>query len=288
MIDLSKVKEITIKEGSVAKITDSNGVVWWEKKPSSTEVLSMLVRYKDGTDKKFYNLTSIDNITVSNKANAVSVEIYDGVTSIGDDAFGVCTSLSSVTMPNSVTSIGNYTFYRCSSLSSITIPNSVKTMGGSTFDSCSSLKSIDIPYGVTEICGSTFDSCSSLTSVTIPNTVTSIGNFTFYRCSSLSSIDFPSSVKSIDVGAFDYCSSLSSVTIESTTKLTYNTNAFQNIASNAVLRVPSTLVEEYQADTQWTNAFKGGIERIGAVGEIENGSGSIGVIIDSGGGDSEF
>ena len=69
----------------MAKITDSHGVVWWEKKPSSTEGLSMLVRYKDGTEKKFYNLTSIDNITVSNKANAVSVEIYDGVTSIDED-----------------------------------------------------------------------------------------------------------------------------------------------------------------------------------------------------------
>ena len=207
MIDLSKVKEITIKEGSVSRITDSNGVVWWEKKPSVDEGLSMLVRYNDGTDKKFYNLTSIDNITVSNKANAVSVEIYDGVTSIGDDAFSGCISLSSVTIPNSVTSIGNYTFIQCSSLSSITIPNSVKTMGGSVFWSCSSL---------------------------------------------------------------------SSVTIESTTKLTYNRNAFANIASNAVLRVPSNLVEEYQADTQWTNAFKGGIKRIGAVGELENGSGSIG------------
>ena len=56
MIDLSKVKEITIKEGSVSRITDSHGVVWWEKKHSSTEGLSMLVRYNDGTEKKFYNL----------------------------------------------------------------------------------------------------------------------------------------------------------------------------------------------------------------------------------------
>ena len=133
MIDLSKVKEITINEGSVAKITDSHGVVWWEKKPSVDEGLSMLVRYKYGNEKKFYNLTSIDNITVSNKDNAVSVEIYDGVTSIGDDAFSSCISLSSVTMPNSVTSIGNHTFYSCSSLSSITIPNSVTTIGNEAF-----------------------------------------------------------------------------------------------------------------------------------------------------------
>ena len=69
---------------------------------------------------------------------------------------------------------------------------------------------------------------------------------------------------------------MSDVTIASTTKQTYNDGAFDEISSNAVLRVPSNLVEEYQADTQWTNAFKGGIKRLGAVGELENGSGSIG------------
>ena len=262
MIDLSKVKEITIKEGSVAKITDSHGVVWWEKKPSVDEGLSMLVRYKDGTEKKFYNLTSIDNITVTNKDNAVSVDIYDGVTRIGDDAFSGCISLSSITIPNKVTYIGYSAFERCSALPSIDIPSSVTFIGSSAFNNCSSLSSITIPSGVTSIENYAFNSCSSLSSITIPSGVTSIGGYSFQSCSSLSSVTIPNSVTSIGSSAFRYCSSLSSVTIESTTKLTYNTNAFQNIASNAVLRVPSNLVDAYKADSKWTNAFGGGIVAI--------------------------
>ena len=42
--------------------------------------------------------------------------IPDSVTSIGDEAFFVCYSLSSVTIGNSVTSIGENAFYYCLSL----------------------------------------------------------------------------------------------------------------------------------------------------------------------------
>ena len=78
----------------------------------------------------------------------------------------------------------------------------------------------------------------------------------------MSNIIIPNSVTSIGGYAFYYCSSLSSVTIESTTKLTYNSNAFKSIASNAVLHVPSDLVDAYKADSKWSSAFGGGIVAI--------------------------
>jgi hypothetical protein len=77
--------------------------------------------------------------------NAIKkVEIGSSVTSIGDNAFQSCYSLSSITIPSSVTSIGIYAFQSCSSLSSITIPSSVTSIGGNAFQSCYSLSSITI------------------------------------------------------------------------------------------------------------------------------------------------
>ena len=136
------------------------------------------------------------------------------VTTIGDWAFGYCSSLTSVTIPDSVTTLGANPFVRCSKLTEFngkfasadkrylivdgvlnsfapaglteyTIPDSVTEIGSSAFRSCSSLTSVTIPNSVTEIGSSAFAYCSNLTSVTIGNNVTTLGTNPFAGCSKL-------------------------------------------------------------------------------------------------------
>ena len=142
-----------------------------------------------------------------------SIDIPNGVTSIGDYVFNECRALTGVTIPDGVTSIGDSAFSYCSSLTSVTIGNGVTSIGYEAFKGCKSLTSITIPDSVTIIGGWAFAYCSSLTSVTIGNGVTSIGYGAFAGCSALTSITIPDSVTSIGHMAFYECESLTGVYI---------------------------------------------------------------------------
>ena len=106
-------------------------------------------------------------------------------------------------IPDSVTSIGEYAFYLCTSLTSITIPDGVTSIGASAFQTCSSLTSITIPKSVTSIGDAAFFSCSRLTSITIPDGVTSIGQSTFAGCSSLITVTFLGDAPKVVENAFE-------------------------------------------------------------------------------------
>ena len=64
------------------------------------------------------------------------------VTTIGDDAFSLCTNLTSIIIPSCVSSIRRYAFYLCSGLTTITIPDSVYSIGECAFEGCIGLTSI--------------------------------------------------------------------------------------------------------------------------------------------------
>ena len=162
------------------------------------------------------------------------------VTSIGEDAFSLCSGLTSIEIPNSVTSIGDYAFGGCSGLTSIEIPKSVTSIGESAFYVCSGLTSIEIPNGVTSIGESAFYGCSGLTSVVIPNSVTNIGDDAFYNCSGLTSVAIPNSVISISDAAFQGCSGLTSVAIPNSVT-SIGESAFYGCSGLTSIEIPGSV-----------------------------------------------
>ena len=186
----------------------------------SSKQFSYLLRYSSGADTR----NQIYQNTVR------KVEIGDGVTSIGGQAFNNCRSLSSITIPVGVTSIGNNAFNNCYSLSSITIPVGVTSINTGALSYCYSLWSITIPDGVTSINNYAFQYCYSLWSITIPDGVTSIRDYVFANCISVLYYDF---------------------TRHTAVPTLSNTNAFNGIAADCEIRVPAALADEWKAATNW-------------------------------------
>lgn len=79
--------------------------------------------------------------TFSANTNLTSVEIPNGVTSIGSSAFGGFRNLAKVTIPDSVTTITGNAF-ASTALTEITIPSSVYGIDQYVFSSCTSLSKI--------------------------------------------------------------------------------------------------------------------------------------------------
>ena len=131
-------------------------------------------------------VVSVEASAFLNNTAITSVVLPDGITSIGENAFNGCESLTSVTFGKNsqLSSIGPGAFNYCYSLESITIPESVTSIGSDAFYYCYGLRSVTFGENsqLTSIGEGAFNWCESLESITIPASVTSIGEWAFVEC----------------------------------------------------------------------------------------------------------
>ena len=122
------------------------------------------------------------------RAEIKTVNIADGVTSIGDNVFDTYPNITTATIANSVLSIGAYAFTSCPKLSIVTLPENLITIHQCAFNSCTALQTPTLPETLTTIGGQVFYQCHQFSSIEIPRNVSSIGEQAFSNCSQLTAI----------------------------------------------------------------------------------------------------
>ena len=192
-----------------------------------------------------------------NDQEITSLEIPEGVTIIGENAFQKCSDLTSLTLPDGITSIGENAFLRCTGLTSLTFPSSLTKIGDNAFCECYGLKSLTLPDGITEINSYTFATCLNLTSLTLSANLTSISLGGFKGCFALKNLTIPSGLTSLsNLHITDISTTIESVYVSSSVPATAG-SFFDGVdLSNCTLYVPKGMIWNYKLADVWKNFGK--------------------------------
>ncbi len=183
-----------------------------------------------------YKVEGIRDNVFRNLDNLTSVEIPEGVKTIGNSAFYDCNSLSEIKLPESLKTIGNYAFQGCEKLKGIQLKEGIQTIGsdfiGNTeisgivipktvesmdyaFSNAKELKKVEFSEGIKKIpdyaFSKNYNGTIQIEQVVIPEGVIEIGRDTFYDCDGLKEIKLPESLKTIGQSAFCDCDSLAEI-----------------------------------------------------------------------------
>ena len=196
-------------------------------------------------------------------------------------AFQSCKSLETITIPTGSWSTNiEYPFRECYNLKFVVIPNNDKMVRINYMDQCRSLRGVSFPKYVTTIGTNAFYCAYSLKYLSFPKTITTIGTggyyfsemyavsgpwdfstatgstelsqYSFRACQGLSKLHLPSSTTTIVGEAFRYMRSLKELIVPCTTPPTLGSaNAFIDLPSDYVVKVPAASVNTYKSASNW-------------------------------------
>lgn len=139
--------------------------------------------------------------------NLTSIDIPDGIQSIGKNAFNGCNAIEEISIPKSITSIGSKAFYGCTGRA--TINCRIEDNWNDGWFREAGFSEVVIDNNITSVGCYAFYNCDNLTKVTIGERVETIRYDAFANCDNLQEVTLPVSVKSIESSAFDSCENLS-------------------------------------------------------------------------------
>lgn len=129
------------------------------------------------------------------------VDVENGCTRIGDNAFVGKTEVGNVSLPNTLTEIGDNAF-AYTTITKVSIPDNVKTIGNGAFQECNYLGTVYLSDNLETVGESAFSGCAIKNhNLTLPAKVESVGNYAFSGWQA-GTLTLNENLKTIGNGAF--------------------------------------------------------------------------------------
>lgn len=204
-------------DGTTLKVVGDGAMKDWND-PSKDENNVEIEPSQNPDD--YRNMPWYDNL-----ANITEVNIAEGITHIGNDAFNVCR------------------IEGASQTVTLTLPSTMETIGFGAFCMLG-IESVQIPENVTEIKYSAFYGCANLAKVEFKgNKLLKIGDYSFAYCTSLKMLELPEGLKTIGKGFILGDDSIETIVFpESLTTINSNTfdglNNLKNLTIKSAIAIP--------------------------------------------------
>ena len=194
---------------------------------------------------------------VSYLSTVKKIECADHVEVIGSSAFNHCSGLETISIPASLTHVLTAAFREARSLKAFIAGNIGFTdprqqqLGTRQFENCTMLSVVTFRSTQNSVPSYFYSGCLLLNDVFVVDTASTIKNNAFYQNHAMTYLELPSVINIADkafldcygirVYDFSHCTSVPSMLL----------TAFDNIPSDCEIRVPSSLVDEWKADSNW-------------------------------------
>ncbi len=239
ILDETETDEATILMGKCGAEGDSTNLSWqlnlstWTLDIQGSGPMADSLKYLPWHSQNYRN-------------SITSVNLPDGLTTIGLGAFEYCKKLTSITIPETVNLIGKWAFYNCTNLTSVNIPESVHAFGLYAF------VGIAVPKPLMNSRLFCFMPREYSGKYTIPEGITNIISYAFERCVKLSEVIIPSSAKDLGYSAFGSCTALQSITsLAANPPACREEMSFKDVDKSIPLYVPAESLDAYKAADEW-------------------------------------
>ena len=201
----------------------------------------------------------IEALTITENGTYIAPDGVDGYNPVIVDVEGSSGALvdnldahltnTLTSIDSEVSSIAPYSCYNATKVETVNLPKAT-SIGSNAFRACSGMTSFNAP-NVTSLGTYAFYGCSKITEVNFQG-VPQVPTSCFYQCTALTKADFGVKCKTLAASALAYCSKLAHLILRYPDGVvSITTNVFSGANFKGYVYVPSALLADYQADSNW-------------------------------------